>query len=61
MFKEGRINVKDYPSPGRSISATSEKDISSVKAIFDEDARYNVEEISNISSLSASYEFLYVS
>jgi hypothetical protein len=60
MFKEGRTNVQDYPSPGRPISATSEKDISSVKAIVDEDARYNVEEISNISGVSASYVFSYV-
>jgi hypothetical protein len=62
MFREGKTydRDKDNPSPGRPISATSEKDISSVKAIVDEDARYTVEEISNMSGLSASYVFSYI-
>jgi hypothetical protein len=51
MFKEGRTNVKDYPRPGRPISATSKQDISTVKAIIDDDARHTMEEINDISGL----------
>jgi hypothetical protein len=45
MLKQGRSYVKDDPCPMRSIFATSEKDISTIKPIVDEDARYTVEEI----------------
>jgi hypothetical protein len=45
MFKKGRTNVQDDPHPGWLMPAFSEKDISTVKAIVDEDARYTVEEI----------------
>jgi hypothetical protein len=57
IFKEGTTNVKDDPRPRRPISAISEKDICTVKAIVDEDARFTVEEISVISGLSVSYVF----
>jgi hypothetical protein len=51
MFKEGRTNVKNEPCPGRPISATSGKDISTFKAVID-GLRYTVEEISDILGLS---------
>jgi hypothetical protein len=35
MLKEGNTYVKDNPHPGRPITATSEKDISTVKAKVD--------------------------
>jgi hypothetical protein len=54
---QGRTNVKDDPRPGRPIFATSEKNISYVKAIVYDDARYTMEEISDISGLSESYVF----
>jgi histone-lysine N-methyltransferase SETMAR len=57
MLKEGRTNVKDDPHTGRQISATSEKDINTLKVIVDKDARCTVEEISDISGLSAPYVF----
>jgi hypothetical protein len=57
MFKEGTTNVKNDPRRGRPISAFSEKDISTVKAIVDEDARFTVEEVSDILGLSDSYVF----
>jgi hypothetical protein len=60
MFKEGRTNVDDDPHPGRLISASTEKDISTVKAIVDEGARYTVEEISDISGLNVSYVFSFL-
>lgn len=39
MFKEGRHNIKDDPRPWLPISATSEKEIITVKAIVDKDER----------------------
>jgi histone-lysine N-methyltransferase SETMAR len=57
MFKEGRTNVMDDPRPGWLVSATSEKDISTFKAIVDEDARYTMEEISDKLGLNVSYVF----
>lgn len=55
MYKEGRNNIKDDPRPWPQISATSEKDISTVKAI-DKDARYAGQEISVLSGLSTPFE-----
>jgi hypothetical protein len=46
---EGRTNVRDDSRPGPLISVTSEKGISTVKAIIDKYARYTVEETSDIS------------
>jgi hypothetical protein len=60
MFKEGRTNIKDDPRPVRPIYATSEKDISIVKAIVDDDARYTLVEISDISGLSATFVFFHL-
>jgi hypothetical protein len=54
MIREGSNNVQDEPLPGRPISTTFEKDISTVKAIVDEVA---MEEISDISGLSVSNLF----
>jgi hypothetical protein len=55
MFEEGRTNIRDDPRPWPQISATSEKDISTVKAI-DKDARYAWQEISDLSGLSTPFE-----
>jgi hypothetical protein len=54
VFKKGRTNVKDDPSPLQPISTTSEKDINTVNAIVNKDARYTMEEISDTSGLTAS-------
>jgi hypothetical protein len=48
MLKDGKTNVKDDPHPGWPISTSSEKEISTVKSIVDEDARYTMEKISDI-------------
>lgn len=55
MFKEGRTNIQDDHHPGWLMSASSEKDISTVKAI-DKDARYAGQEISVLSGLSTPFE-----
>ena len=54
-FKEGRSSVKDEARPSRPVSATSENDVATVESIFQQDSRYTVEEISDLSGLSSSY------
>ena len=56
-FKEGRSSVKDEARPGRPVSATSENDVATVQSIVQQDSRYTVEEISDLSGLSSSYVF----
>ena len=56
-FKEGRSSVQDEACPGRPVSATSENDIATVQSIVQQDSRYAVEEISDLSGLSSSYVF----
>ena len=57
-FKEGRSSVKDQARPGRPVSATFENDFATVvQSIVQQDSRYTVEEISDLSSLSSPYIF----
>ena len=56
-FKEGRSSVKDEARPGNPVSATPENDVATVvQSIVQQDSRYTVEEISNLSGFS-SYIF----
>ena len=57
FFKEGRSSVKDEARSGRPVSATSENDVATVQSIVQQDSRYTVEEISDLSGLSSSYVF----
>ena len=50
-FKEGRSS-KDKASPGRPVSATSDNDVATVQSIVQQDSRYTVEEISDLSGFS---------
>ena len=54
-IKEGRTSVKDKARQGRPVSATSENDVATVQSIVQQDSRYTVEEISDLSGLSSSY------
>ena len=56
-FKEGRSSVKDEAHPGRPVSATSKNDVATVQSIVQQESRYMVEEISDLSGLSSSYVF----
>ena len=56
-FKEGRSSVKDEARSGRPVSATSENDLATVQSIVQQDSRYTMEEISDLSGLSSSYVF----
>ena len=49
--KEGRSSVKDEARLGRPVSATSENDVVTVQSIVQQDSRYMVEEISDLSGL----------
>ena len=56
-LKEGRSSVKDEARPGRPVSATSENDVATVQSIVQQDSRYTVEKISDLSDLRSSYAF----
>ena len=57
-FKEGRSNVKDEARPGGPVSATSESDVATVQSTVQQDSRYTVEEINDLSGLSLAYVFI---
>ena len=45
-FKQGRGLLEDDPLSGRPLSAFTENDVTAMKNLIDEDARYTIEEIS---------------
>ena len=53
-FKQGRDSLEDDPSSGRPLSAFSDDDVTVVKRLLDEDARYTVDEISGSLSINSS-------
>lgn len=56
-FKDGRQAVEDDPRTGRPLTAFCENDVIAVQNLITEDARYTVEEISDISGLSSGAVF----
>ena len=56
LLKDGRNHIEDEPRPGRPPSTASERDVATVKRIV-EDARYTIEETSDISGLNSSLVF----
>ena len=57
-FKQGRESLEVDPSSGRHLSAFSEDDVTAVKRLLDEDARYTVDEISETLSINSSAVFM---
>ena len=49
--------LKDETRPGRPVSATSEIDVATVQSIVQQDSRYTVQEISDLSG----FKFLHLS
>ena len=56
-FKAGRESLEDDPRSGRPMMAYNEKDIIAVRNAIDEDARYTVEEISDLTNINSSAVF----
>ena len=50
--------LKMTPPSGRPLSAFSEDDVTAVKRLLDEDARYTVDEISESLSINSSAVFM---
>ena len=57
-FKQGRESLEDDPRSGCPLSAFSEDDVTAVKRLLDEDARYTVDEISESLSINSSPVFM---
>ena len=57
-FKQGRESLEDDPRSGRPLSAFSEDDVTAVKHLLDEDARYTVDEISESLIINSSEVFM---
>ena len=57
-FKQGRESLEDDPRSGRPLSAFSEDDVTAVKRLLDDDARYTVDEISESLSINLSAVFM---
>ena len=54
-FKQGRESLEDDPHSGRPLSAFTENDVTAVKNLIDEDARYTIEEISETLNIGAVF------
>ena len=57
ILKKVDLVLKMRARPGRSVSASSENDVATVQSIVQQDSRYTVEEISDLSGLKSSYAF----
>ena len=57
-FKQDRESLEGDPCSGRPMSAFSEGDVTAVKRLLDEDARYTVNVISESLSINSSAVFM---
>ena len=53
-FKDGRESIEIDPQVGRPVSVLMEKNIATVKMLIEEDARYTVQEIEELSGIHSS-------
>ena len=54
-FKDGRSCIKDEARPCTPVLATTENDVATVQSNVQQDSRYTVEEMKNLSGLNSSY------
>ena len=50
-FNDGQESIKNDPRVGRLVSVLTEKNVATVKTLIEEDARYTVQEIEELSGI----------
>ena len=53
-FNDGRESFENDPRVGRQVSVLTEKNVSTVKTLIEEDARYTVQEIEELCGIHSS-------
>ena len=53
-FNDGRESIKNDPRVGKPVSVLMEKNVATVKKLIEEDARYTVQEIEELSGIHSS-------
>ena len=53
-FNDGRESIENDPLVGRPVSVMTEKNVATVKTLIEEDARYTVQEIQELSGINLS-------
>ena len=53
-FNDGRESIENDPMVGRPVSVLTEKNVATVKTLIEEDARYTVQEIEELSGSHSS-------
>ena len=53
-FNDGQESIENDPQEGRPVSVLTEKNIATVKTLIEEDARYTVQEIEELSGIHSS-------
>ena len=53
-FNDGRESIENGPRTGRPVSVLTEKNVATVKTLIEEDARYTLQEIEELSGIHSS-------
>ena len=53
-FNNGRESIENNPQLGRPVSVMTEKNVATVKTLIEEDARYTMQEIEELSGIHSS-------
>ena len=53
-FNDGRESIENDPRVGRPVSVLTEKNVATVKTLIEEDARYTMQEIEELSGIHSS-------
>ena len=54
LFNDGPESIENDPRVGRPVSVLTEKNVATVKTLIEEDARYTVQEIEELSGIHSS-------
>ena len=54
LFNDGRESIENDPRVGRPVSVLTEKNVATVKKLIEEDTRYTVQEIEELSGIHSS-------